>query len=236
MEKQIIKTTIPLSPSLINEYCKRNATGEKDIIFEFDISESSLTPAHILGYLANLKIDFRVTGFDSAFFLEYLKTPFLVGQSNLSRLHANMLMWNVMHELEFETIGDHQSLYESIPEEVIEQQMELLSSLPLFLIESAEMPGPKKAEVLRCDVKESDKVFEHVGVNFVHLIEFKEFLLKLLFMSVGDMAMKGAEDFTYYTHYFDKYIYGGDKLIQFFINNPENLLHDAINTMLTHDG
>lgn len=236
MEKRIIKTTIPLSPSLINEYCKGNASGDNGIMFEFDIADSSLTPAHILGYLSNLKIDFLVTGFDNAFFLEYLRTPFLVGKSNLTRLHANLLTWRFTKELHFDTLYDYNKLYESVPEEVLEEQATLLSSLPLFLVESADAPGPVKAELLRCDVKESDEVFDNVGVNFVHLIEDNELLLKLLFMEVGDFAMKGGSEFTYYTHYFDKYIYGGDKLIQFFIDNPDNLLLEAITTLLTHDG
>ena len=228
MDKQIIPTTIPLSPSLINDYCRGNAAGAQNIIFEFDISESSLTPAHILGYLANLKIDFQITGFDSKFFLEYLRTPFLVGDSNLVRLHANMLTWRTQLVLEFETLFEHTALYESIPDEVIWEQMMLLNSLPLFLIESSDAPGPIKNPLVGETQDEDDTIFDNVGVNFVHLIKGDQFLLKLVSPTLLDFKSK-----KYYTHYFDKYIYSGDKLIQFFIDSPNNLLTTAINSMLS---
>lgn len=232
MDKQIIQTTIPLSPTLINEYCKGNAKGNNDIIFEFDISESPLTAAHILGYLANLKIDFRITGFDDAFFLEYLKTPFLVGESNLAKLHANLLLWKTQHILQYETINGHDALYVAFENAVIQEQMKVLNSLPLFLMESADVPGPVKAPLVGDKRDDNDDaVFENVGVNFVHLINDPEFLLKLV-----SPTLMNFEEQSYYTHYFDKYIYGGDKLIQFFIDNPDNLLTSAINTLLAHNG
>lgn len=228
MDKQIIQTKIPLAPSLINQYCKTNCNGEENILFEFDVSDSLLTPGHMLGYLSNLKIDFRVTGFDDAFFIEYLKTPFMVGQSNLSRLHANLLMWRTQHELPFETITSHDSLYESIPQEVIDQQMQVIKSLPLFLFMSADMSDDIRNPFID-DLVVNGEVFEYVGVNFVHLISFQEVLLKLVSSTLFEPQI-------YFDHYFDKYIYGGDKLIKFFIDNPDNLLHPVIEAIASRNG
>lgn len=210
MDKRIIPATIPLSPSQINEYCQANCDGDNNIIYEFDVSDCPLKPSHIFGYLSNLKIDFRVVGYDTDFFEEYLRTPFLVGESNLIEDHKNFL------------------LDQSVPLSILEQQLAVLLSLPLFLVESSNVDGPTKNQYVGEDHRDTDERLEYVGVNFVHLIKDPELLLTV----IGDRVYS-FDDQRYYTYYFDEYIYGGDKLIQFFIDNPNNLLNVAIESLLT---
>jgi len=227
MEKRIIQTTIPLSPSEINEYCRANASGNNDIIFKFDLKDCSLKPAHILGYLSNLKIDFLVTNFTTEFLVEYMKTPFLVGRSNLSQLHADVLL----AKAHVQTLEDpdmwSSSILKAIPDSVIEHQMDVIRSLPLFLIESSDAPGPVKNPIVGETQHEVGGPVEGVGVNFVHLIEHDEVLLSLVSDTLLDFNR------SYYTYYFDEYIYGGDRLIQFFIDNPTNMLHAVVESFLS---
>lgn len=232
--KRIIETTIPLSPQLTNEFCKANNTNTNDIIFDFDVSQTSLTPEHVFGYLSNLKIDFRVSCFDNKFFMEYLKTPFLLGMSNLVHIHAEMLLYRALGDVLMEDHGIPLrmapiGLYESIPEEVIEQQLEVITSLPTFLIQSANVPDDRKELVFNSQgvtVKTSDREFEYVGVNFAHLFVFRELLMKLC-----SLTFMNLKEQTYYTKYFDEYRYGGDALIKFANDNKSNLLLTGVDTM-----
>jgi len=219
------QATIPLSPSQINEYCKMKSEGD-ELLFFFDISDCDLKPSHILGYLSNLKIDFYIEGFDTNFFLEYLSTPFMVGRSNLVPLHANLLTWKTQQRLSFELIKTYDFLYNEVSEDVIYDQMLIIQSLPLFLVESSNISRSEKDRIVG-DKKYFNQKFHWVGPNFAHLVAYKEILLQLNATSFYDFSTQ-----TYFRRYFDEYMYGGDKLIQFFIDSPNNLLNEAITRII----
>lgn len=222
---KIIPVQVPLSPSEINMYCQANARGDNDILFEFDLERCPLKPAHVLGYLSNLKIDFRVVHYNLDFFVEYLRTPFLVGRSNLARQHANLLTYRTLNT----TDGEVEFDYAAVPAEIVIEQMSVIRSLPLFLIESSDTEGPIKNSIVGETQHETDIVLDGVGVNIAHLVEFDDLFLRLVTDTLLDFKQR------YYTHYFDEYIYGGDKLIQFFVDNPNNLLSSAVQSIIaTH--
>ena len=207
MEKNIILTTIPLSPLLINQYCRANANNNNNILFNFDIAKCSLLPDHIFGYLSNLKIDFLVKNYDDNFVNQYMSTQFFVGYSNLV---------NIQRDLLFSDKKNH----------VVKQHLLMLQSIPLFLVNSSNVPQSIKRSVLK-KINIIKHKIPHVGVNFAHLIKQRDVLLRL----IGDQFCNFNDQY-YYQYYFDQYIYGGDKLIQFFNDNPTNLLLKAIDIIL----
>lgn len=216
MAKQIIKAQLPLPASLINQYAKANRAGSNDILFQFDISQTEMTPKHVLGYLSNLKIDFLAVNVTSEFLLEYMKTPFFVGQSNLIDLHAQVLACEALKE-------DCTELERGIPPAVSQDQLELMRSLPLYLIKSSNIGDAQKGDILGTRLNKVRESNPNIGVNFAHLASKDELFVRLISSTLYDFETQ-----SYYSYYFDKYIYGGDRLIQFFIDNPSNMLNAAL--------
>jgi hypothetical protein len=216
MDKKIIKTELPLPASLVNQYAKANRSGENDILFEFDLSQNDMSPKHVLGYLSNLKIDFRMANVTSELLLEYMKTPFFVGRSNLAEMHAAVL---TCEQLEEGCTG----IEKDIPTSLKRDQIEFIRSLPLYLIHSSNMSEVQKVEVLGTQTPIVQEANPNIGVNLAHLVADDELFVRLISSSLYDFETQ-----RYYSYYFDKYIYGGDRLIQFFIDNPSNMLHAAL--------
>ena len=234
MEKRIIKTTIPLSPTLVNDYCKANLTGDNDILFEFDVSDCPLEPDHIFGYLSNLKVDFRVVGFNDDFFRAYLTTNFYVGSSNMMYHHANLLSWAANGEILYRDVlpeleTNYNWFFEE-NEELVKLHLRFVHALPLFLVVSSDVSDEEKERIAGL-YKICGTPVTGMGVNISHLVEFDDVLLRLIGDKVYSFS-NGTGGDTYYAHHFDKYLYGGDKLIQTFIDHPDNLLNSAINAML----
>jgi len=203
-----IKSTLPLSPSTIAEYCSHNVKGETiDVIF--DISDCRMLNHHILNYLAHLKIPCTVIGFDTIFLYEYITTSNYLGNTNLAKHHANVLYYQKYGIPYFDDVLTEFNL-ESL-DRMVKLSTDIIDSLPLFLLASCE-----KLEISENDIKHGKN---YTGVNFAHLAEFTEFFVSYLADNIFVMSNQ-----KYYSHFFDEYIYGGDKLIQSFIDNPDNLL------------
>lgn len=206
MDKKVIRTTIPLSPAEINQYCKANAAGDNDILYEFDLRDCPLSNNHILGYLSNLKIDFIIRNAPMDFLLDYMKSPFFVGRSNLVHEHKRAIF------------------HETVGREIIHQHRALFFSLPLFIVMSSNASQETK-DLLTKEVKRYDTRYEWVGPNVAHLMNDSEFLLSQIRHQLFEFER------PYLTYYFDEYIYGGERLIKFF--DEDNLLMRAIGPLLT---
>jgi len=204
-----LKTTIPLSPSEIAEFCEHNAEGNPMGV-TFDIGESKMINEHMLNYLAHLKISCNVTNFDSNFLKAYITSNNFLGNTNLVKHHANVLYFqkygrpyfiDSLDEFSFERL-EHFPLLNS----------KVIKSLPLFLLVSCERIK-KEHRTIKCDAMLG------VGVNFAHLTQFPEFLLSY----IGD-SIFNLDDQTYFEYHYDEFLYGGDKLIQHFLDHPDNLM------------
>lgn len=204
MDKKLTGATIPLSPSEINRYCKANAAGNNDIIYNFDISECELSHSHILGYLSNLKIDFRVSNFTGDFLIEYMRTPFFVGRSNLIDHHKRAIREQL------------------IDQDIVSQHRALILSIPLFLVMSSNASEARK-QLLTQEVFATDDVLPSIGPNFAHLVNDSEFIIGQLRENLFTFSGR-----PYYTHYFNEYIYGGERLINFFNQDVDSLLAKAL--------
>lgn len=204
----IIETTLPLSPSKIAEYCEQNALGSPAKVI-FDINNCQMINHHIFNYLAHLKISCDIIGFDHTFLYDYIMTSNFIGNTNLAKHHANVLYYqkygipyfeDVLGEFDIDSLHRMKCVYTDV-----------IDSLPLFLLKSCD-----KLEISENAITTTKR---YSGINFAHLIQFPEFLVSYLGDKIFDMSNQ-----KYYTHLFDDYLYGGDKLIQSFLDNPDNLL------------
>lgn len=207
MGKRVVDATIPLSPSLINMYCQANAAGDNDIIFNFDLEECELSNAHVLGYLSNLKIPFWIENHSPEFLLEYIRTPFFVGESNMILAHKMALETGMLDK------------------ELVLQHRALIFSLPKFIVQSSSATQERKNAILYDGLEESDHVFTDIGPNIAYLMQDSQLVIEQLRGDLFAFAYR-----PYYTHYFDEHIYGGDKLIKFF--DEDHLLIKAIQPIL----
>ena len=206
-----LNTTIPLSPSQISEYCSYNSDGNPMKVV-FDIGNSKMINHHMLNYLSHLKIPCEVENFSAEFLRDYITTTNFLGETNLAKHHANVLYYQKYGTPYFPEVLadfglDDLEAFGSLKYNVIE-------SLPMFLLVSCGRLSSEKY------VKGGE--MQTAGVNFAHLVPFPEFLLAL----IGDTIFN-FEHQHYYSHYYDEFIYGGDKLIQWFVDNPQNLLMDV---------
>lgn len=238
-----IHTTIPLAPSLINEYCKDKRDPSSDgIVFVFDIKECPLKSEHILGYLANLKVDFRVVNIDEEFLVRYMQTDFFVGNSNLIQHHANFLYYHKFRTLLFDDpelmsdIAGNKLIYnfyrdcnevgtkESNP---FDDQMKVIRSLPKFLVHCCgTIDELRRAAIIGPIVKQEDKL-KYCGANIARLIDCSDDLLLQL---IADKVFN-FEQQLYYSFYFDKFYYNQTKLIAFF-QGSDNVINSVIETVI----
>jgi len=204
-----LKTTIPLSPSEIATFCEQNAEGTPMSV-TFDIGKSKMINEHMLNYLSHLKISCKIDNFDAVFLTDYIATKNFLGNTNLAKHHANVLYFQKYGEPYFYDVLEEFNIDELKTVPYIGSKV--IRSLPLFLLVS-------------CDKIEKDERFVRkglmpfAGVNLAHLIQFPEFLLSY----VGDKVFT-LDKQSYFEHYYDEFIYGGDKLIQHFLDHPDNLL------------
>lgn len=201
-------STIPLLPATIIKYTTGNAAG-LDYYIELDLKNVKLSMNHLFNYISHLKIDCEFLNIDKEFFIEYIRTPYMIGNSNMIKYYMNALYYTKYRRLYFEDL----ELKLDYSEFILTDHIRLLESLPLFLLNH---------------IENSDKInkFNHtseildIGINFVHIIKYDSFLIELLNDSIFDISLM-----KYYNHYFDKSIYDGHKLIKYFMNNPKNLMN-----------
>lgn len=197
-----VRAEIPLKPSEIVRYTKLNVAGE-DFNVVLDVNDCKLSNKHIFNYLSHLKIDCEIAGFTPELIYDYIITSDFIGYTNLVKYHANTIYYQKYGTLYYDL--DVNVDYESIPH----INVDVINSLPMFVMSSC---GKLKCE------KIDNTIQEGTGVNFAHLVRDKNFFVAYLGGNVGDLYS------TYYTYHFDKFIYGGDKLIQHFMDYDDNLL------------
>ncbi len=200
---EIIKTTIPLSPELINIYTKNNKENNQNILFDFNIQQSELSNKHIIGYLSHLKIDFNVYNFTKDFLYEYMTSNFYLGKSNLIEEHLIYL-------------SQHSN-------ELTQEQFKFINSFPLLLIHSI-YPKNKHIDNIINNTNYIKNKNPLIGVNISHFINYSN---ELLLSLIGDKIYNFKEQY-YYNYYFDNHLYDNKKLIQLFIENNKNLLNIGV--------
>lgn len=203
-----IYSTVPLLPNTILKYTTGNANG-MDYVIELDLKNTKLSMDHLFNYISHLKINCEFLNIDKEFVIEYIRTPYMIGNSNMIKYYMNALYYTKYKKIYFEDL----ELTLDYSEFVLTNDIKLFQSLPIFLLNH---------------VENSDKTytFDHtaeildIGINFVHIIKHDSFLIELLNDDIFDTSTM-----KYYNYYFDNSIYDGHKLIKYFINNSNNLMN-----------
>ncbi len=209
---KILEVTLPLSPQHQVEYFK-----DKSIQFRVDIPNSRITPKQCLMTLSNMRIKAEIKGVTPELLLEYMTGKFVVETVNLAKICANIILGYKFHRMPYEDVIGDFSLDQYTDfifdnKELLDDWVQLILSVPLYLATSSNSFMEKQdCEDLKSELTKVEGPLPTVGANLSQVLALPEFLL--LFNVNNDYYDLLAR--PYYTHYFDEYIYGGDKLISF---------------------
>lgn len=202
----IIKTSLPLSPSTMVKFFK-----DKDQLFLIDYNESvkNLTPKSMLIYLSNLQITCEFTDISIEFIEEYI---YLKDVCNIPML--DIFLADCIHYIKYNEPFVNSELFVQYGPSIIEKHIEILShyleifdSSTLFLF----------SDINEIDVSNENNITydKPIGFCFLNLYKIPDFLIVLL------KEIKPIEEQTYFENYFDNenYMFKGQNLFGYFAND-----------------
>jgi hypothetical protein len=208
----LIETTLPLSPE--HQMLMFN---DRETLFNVDIGKSPITPQQCLLTLSNMRITASIKDVSVELMQIYMRSKYVVQTTNLHKIFANIITGYKHGKLFYTDVTDDFTLdqyAEFIFEngEALDQWCQVLESIPLYLMMCSDDLISKEAkDNLFAKIKKIDGPLEHVGANLSQLVSLPHFLnLFYVEQDTNEMLTK-----PYFTHYFDQYICGGEKLIQF---------------------
>lgn len=211
-EQRILEVTLPLSPQNQIEYFK-----DKSILFRVDIPNSRITPKQCLMTLSNMRIKAEIKGVTPELLKEYMTGSFVVETTNLAKICANIILGYKFQNMPYSDVEEHFSL-EDYADFIVENKLmlddwcDVIQSIPLYLaVSSTSFMEKEDIEEFKKQITTIDSKLPTVGANLSQVLALPEFLV--LFNMRNEFMDILAK--TYYSHYFDEYIYGGDRLISF---------------------
>lgn len=211
-EQRILEVTLPLSPQNQIEYFK-----DKSILFRVDIPNSKITPKQCLMTLSNMRIKAEIKGVTPELLKEYMTGSFVVETTNLAKICANIILGYKFQNMPYSDVEEHFSI-EDYADFIVENKLmlddwcDVIKSVPLYLaVSSTSFMEKEDIEEFKKQITTIDSKLPTVGANLSQVLALPEFMV--LFNMRHDFMDILAK--PYYSHYFDEYIYGGDKLISF---------------------
>lgn len=204
------KITLPLSPTDMVEFFKA-----KDDHYIIDVKGSleNLNERALLLYLANLKIKCDVDLITEELLLQYMLLKEFCYINNLVKTHANVLYVVKYGELiypEYTTQFNLKQIvkFVEINPEVLADQCMFLDSMPLYCLTRTKTEEDEEGEIPEVGFVEEGLV-DNLGYNVFILCQHEDFLIRFL------AEFPAIEDQTYYTRYFDEYIFHGKNLFHY---------------------
>ncbi len=210
--QRILDVTLPLSPQHQVEYFK-----DKSILFRVDIPNSRITPKQCLMTLSNMRIKAEIKGVTPELLLEYMTGKFVVETTNLAKICANIILGYKFQRMPYADVAEQFSLDQYTDfifdnRELLDDWIQVIHSIPLYLATTSKSFLEKEdCEAFKNELTKIDGPLANVGANLSQVLALPEFLV--LFNVNNDYTDLLAR--PYYTHYFDEYIFGGDRLISF---------------------
>ena len=210
--QRILDVTLPLSPQNQVEYFK-----DKSILFRVDIPNSRITPKQCLMTLSNMRIKAEIKGVSPELLLEYMTGKFVTESTNLAKVCANIILGYKFQRMPYEDVAGDFSLDQYTDfifdnSELLKDWINLIDSIPLYLaVCSQSFMDKEEGEEFKKHLVKIEGPLPTIGANLSQILALPEFLV--LFNIGNDYADLLIH--PYYTHYFDEYIYGGDRLISF---------------------
>ena len=195
---------IPMKTACVLKYIQ---TGG-DLTFDFN--QNNISDKHAIQYISFLKVKHDCINYTTQTVIEYMLSPALLGKTNIITDVKNLIclgihghVWTTdEHNLsqdELSTIVDHPT---------VAAHISVIKSLPHFLkVKSGELATKNELHPRP----------QYVGVNYARLFEDPFFLGYVL----NEHMLGDWKHSPYYPTLFDEYIYGGESLIQFAIDNPD---------------
>ncbi len=199
------KVTLPLSPEEMVEFFK-----DKDQFFEVDVAGTldGMPVRAMLQYISNLGLKCSFDSVSPSMMQEYMVMKNFVEAPMLAAIHANILCFLkyqdipymiALEDFDLESIktfiDDNQDL-------VIEQAM-FLDSFLLYMMtckEGAVMPEGQPVDT---------ELHDELGFSLIKLLTHEDFMI------VFSRKIPPLEEQTYYTKYFDEYIFKGKNLFYY---------------------
>lgn len=206
-------TTVPFKASELLAYV--NGWRPEAI----DLSHSPLKPKQLWNYLSFLKVEDTVTNVSEEQLVEYMTTRDFVRSKGLTSLVKHALYFarnRVPYDEPCEWPLERLEAFVDANENMLFTHCLLLKSLPSLLSKA-------RGGVTSLMTGEGAEV-TLVGVNFVHVFEDPLFLYAL----VPDALVQDIAWTPYYKPHFEEYRYGGDNLIWFVNQNPDNIFFQAM--------
>lgn len=196
------KVTLPLSPEDMVEFFK-----DKDQYYMVDVAETQkkMTERAMLLYISNLGLK---CGFDTVsptMMKEYMVMKNFVEAPMLTAIHANILCFLKYQDIPYmlglddfdlETI---KTFIEDNQDLVIEQCM-FLDSFLLYILTC------KDGAVMPADQNVDTELHDELGFSIIRLLTYEDFMI------VFSRSIPPIEEQTYYTKYFDEYMFKGQNL------------------------
>jgi hypothetical protein len=217
-DQRILDVTLPLTPQHQIEYFK-----DKSILFRVDIASSKITPKQCFMTLSNMKIKAEIKDVTPELITEYMTGNFVVETTNMAQICANIILGYKHQRTPYLEVEDQFSLEEYTDyiienQGMIEKWCKLISSIPLYLITSTKYLSEEEIDLLKTTLPREEGRLPELGVNISQVLALPDFLTN--YFSIEEMNDISSQ--TYYPHYFDEYIYGGDRLISFLASPKQN--------------
>lgn len=202
----IIKTSLPLSPSAMVKFFK-----DKDQLFLIDYDESikNLTPKSMLIYLSNLQISCEFTNMSIEFIEEYI---YLKDVCNIPML--DIFLADCIHYLKYSEPFVNSELFEQYGTDIIGKHTEILTHY-LEIFDSSTLFLFSGIDDITITNDNNVKYDKPIGFCFLNLYKIPDFLIVLL------KEIKPIEEQTYFENYFDNsnYMFKGQNLFGYFSND-----------------
>jgi hypothetical protein len=219
MSDTISKVTVPLSPDLMVEMFNERKDGTNRL-YVIETEESQLQGRGMLLYLANLKIPCVFDVVSDELMLEYLTVSEIVDSPQMKMIHANMLGIIKNEHVLYPSAVEDFSIERMIDfitnnAELFNDQCMFVESIPLFVEVSLRRVDVEQDEedaqyitVKNQELTEfiDDELNPNLGINLFSLLAYDDFLICYLTETVE------LSEQTYYSRYFDEYMFGGKNL------------------------
>ncbi len=204
------KVTLPLSPEDMVEFFK-----DKDQYYMVDVAETltKMNERGMLSYISNLGMKCALNYVSPIIMEEYMRMKNFIEIPMLTAIHANILCFLKFHEVPYppglDDFGEEaiMSFIENNQELVIEQCV-FLDSFLLY-IES-------RKEGYEIDEKQpTDRdLHDELGFSLLKLMTYEDFMI------VFSKRIPPIHEQTYYTKYFDEYMFKGKNLFHYAAASP----------------
>ena len=207
-----VKTvTLPLSPTDMVEFFK-----DKDQGYEIDVDASleKMNERAMLLYLSNLGIKCAFTKVSGAMMYEYMLMKDFVEAPMLTAIHANILYFLKYGEIAYP--GILENFDKEAMMDFIEDNQELVIEQAMFL-DSFLLYAETRKEDSNLDLRQDkvdDNLHDEFGFSLLKLLSYEDFMI------IWSAAIPPLEEQTYYSKYFDDYMFKGQNLFFYASKSP----------------